>query len=177
MGNMRSGRRPQPAGIRALKGSRERPWHAEEAQHDRAMPACPSFVEADDLAYAKWMTLGEKLLALGVLHSGHGEILSSLCSTWADLERARGEFAECGRRQVIREEYMTPAGEMAMKVKVNPLVTRIDKLTSTLRVLLGEFGLTPMTAAKVRATAPAEGDADPFAALLKAENPYAKPTN
>jgi len=166
-GTSRSGRRPTPSAIRSLTGAKQRPHHVEEAKYAAGMPERPAFIAADLLASAKWDVLAERISKSGVLTEAHGEMLALLCATWADLERARAEFAAGGYRQMLTEVYMTPAGEMAERTKANPLVSRIEKLAYQVARFLGEFGLTPMTSAKVKAKEATEA-ADPFAEFLSA---------
>lgn len=164
-GTSRSGRRPQPAAVRALKGSKTRPHHRGEPHYAAGIPSKPDFIAADALASARWDGLAPRLAQSGVLTEAHGEMLALLCAAWADLERARQQFADMGYRQLIVEQRMTATGEMVETVKPNPLIVRIEKLAYQVARFLGEFGLTPMTAAKVSAQQAVEGD-DPFAAFL-----------
>lgn len=169
-GTSRSGRRPQPAAIRALKGARTRQHHKSEPAYEVGLPDCPPFVANDPLAASKWNTIGPRVAAAGVLTEAHGEILALLCSTWADLERAREEFAAMGYKQLIVEERMTATGEAIMTAKVNPIIGRIEKAATLVAKFLGEFGLTPMTAGKVAAKE-AAAEVDPFEKFL-ADDPY-----
>lgn len=171
-GTSRSGRRPQPAAIRDLKGSRTRPHHRHEPDYARAMPAMPAFVEADPLAASRWRTLAPRIAQAGVLTEAHGEMLALLCSTWADLERAREQFAAMGYQQLVVDETVGPNGERRRKVKPNPLVVRIEKQAYQVARFLGEFGLTPMTSAKVAGEKAVQGDDDPFAKFLTDPDPY-----
>lgn len=171
-GTARSGRRPAPAALRALRGSRTRAHHKGEPTYAKAIPAMPAFVAADDPAAAKWAVLAPKLAAAGVLTEAHGEMLALLCAAWADLERARQQFAEMHYQQLVVDETTGPNGERRRKVKPNPLILRIEKLAYQVARFLGEFGLTPMTAAKVSAQQLAEDD-DPFAQFLDDGDPFA----
>lgn len=169
-GTSRSGRRPQPAAIRALKGSRTRPRHRDEPVYEKAMPAMPAFVEADALASTRWLALAPKLASAGVLTEAHGEMLALLCSAWADLERAREQFASMNYQQLVVDEVVAANGERRRKVKANPLILRIEKLAYQVARFLGEFGLTPMTSAKVSSEKVKDGE-DPFAEFLSGD-PY-----
>lgn len=169
-GTYRSGPRTKPAALRALTGARTRPRHKNEPTYEQKMPVKPAFIAADPLAAARWDTIAPRIARAGVLTEAHGEMLALLCSTWADLERAREQFAEMGYKQVVLEERMTATGETIQTVKPNPLVIRIEKQAYQVARFLGEFGLTPMTAAKVSAEKAVEG-VDPFAEFL-AGDPY-----
>lgn len=164
-GTYRSGRRMTPAAIRTVTGARTRERHKGEVTYASGAPEMPPSVAADELAAARWRVLAARLGGVGVLTEAHGEMLALLCTTWADLERAREQFREMGHRQLVVEERMTATGEMVQTVKVNPIASRIEKLAYQVARFLGEFGLTPMTSAKVSATRATEGD-DPFAQFL-----------
>lgn len=130
----------------------------------------PAFIAADPLASARWQALAPRIAQAGVLTEAHGEMLSLLCSAWADLERAREQFAQMGYQQLVVDEMVGPNGERRRKVKANPLILRIEKQAYQVAKFLGEFGLTPMSSAKVAAEQSAEGD-DPFAKFLDGD-PY-----
>lgn len=170
-GTSRSGRRPQPSALRALKGSRTRPHHRGEPVYEKALPVMPAFIEADPLAATRWKILAPKLSSAGVLTDAHGEMLALLCSAWADLERAREQFAQMNYQQLVVDESVAPNGERRRKIKANPLILRIEKLAYQVARFLGEFGLTPMTSAKVSAEQATEGE-DPFAKFLGADDPF-----
>jgi len=154
--------------VRSLTGAKTRPYHRKEPTYRADEPAMPDHVANDPIASLRWRQIADRLLASRVLTEAHGEMLSLLCSTLADLERCRAEFAAGGYRQMLTEVYMTPAGEMAERTKANPLVSRIEKLSYQAARFLGEFGLTPMTAAKVAARDASNAEAiNPFAAFLE----------
>lgn len=170
-GTSRSGRRPNPAALRALKDSRTRPHHRNEPEFAPGIPDKPAFIESDPNASRRWDALAPRLARAGVLTEAHGEMLALLCATWADLERAREQFAVMGYKQLVVEERMTATGEAIQTVKPNPLIVRIEKLAYQVARFLGEFGLTPMTSAKVSAKQASDGD-DPFEEFLTQSDPY-----
>lgn len=170
-GTSRSGRRPKPSSIRKLEGSRTRPHHYNEPKFASCIPEMPEFIQADALAAERWRVMAARLSAAGVLKEAHGEILSLLCSAWADLVRAREQFAQMGYQQLTVDERILPSGERIRKVKTNPLILRIEKQAYQVARFLGEFGLTPMTSAKVSAEQAVTGSDDPFAKFLEG-NPY-----
>jgi P27 family predicted phage terminase small subunit len=149
-----------------------RKHHQNEARYQVGVPTAPAFVEADPIAAEKWRVLAGRLGGAGVLTEAHGEMLALLCTSWADLERARAEFAAGGYRHLLTEVYMTPAGEMAERLKANPLVGRIEKLAYQVARFLGEFGLTPMTSAKIKATQATAETVDPFAEFMTTPAPH-----
>lgn len=169
-GTSRSGRRPEPSAIRELKGSRTRPRHRNEPEYRKGVPEMPAFVEKDEVAAQKWRDMAPKIASAGVLTESHGEMLGLLCTTWADLQRCREQFAAMGNRQILVEETVLPDGARRVRVRPNPLAQRIEKLAYQLARFLGEFGLTPMTSAKVSAEKAKDGE-DPFAQFLS-DDPY-----
>jgi hypothetical protein len=146
-----------------MRGSRTRERHKGEASYPVGLPEAPAFIEADALARQKWLEIGARLVSVKVLTTAHGEMLALLCSAWADLDRARVEFAEGGYRQVVPETRITASGHKVTTVKANPLVLRIEKLSYQVARYLGEFGLTPMTATKAKANGGGAGAGDPWA--------------
>lgn len=170
-GTSRSGRRPVPASLRSLTGARTRPHHRGEPDYEAVAPAMPEHVAADPLAAERWAVLVDRLSRVRVLTEAHGEMLALLCAAWADLIRAREELARMEYAQFIVEHRMTATGEEILTRKINPLFSRIEKLSYQVARFLGEFGLTPMTAAKVAARSAAEADVDPFDALVNGTQP------
>ena len=69
-----------------------------------------------------------------------------------------------GYQQLVVDESVLPSGERRRKVKPNPLIVRIEKQAYQVARFLGEFGLTPMTSAKVAAKEAVMSD--PFDDLL-----------
>lgn len=163
-GTSRSGRRPQPAAVRALKGSKTRPHHRGEPHYAAGIPSKPDFIAADALASARWDGLAPRLAQSGVLTEAHGEMLALLCLAWADLDRARVEFAEAGHKQMVCDETVNARGDVQRKYKINPIASRIEHQAAQVARFLGEFGLTPMTSSKV--VAKVAVDVDPFAQFL-----------
>lgn len=131
----------------------------------------PAFIQADPIASARWQSLAPRIAEAGVLSECHGDMLALLCSAWADLVRAREQFAQMGYQQLTVDERILPSGERIRKVRANPLILRIEKQAYQVARFLGEFGLTPMTSAKVSAEQAVTGPDDPFAKFLEG-NPY-----
>lgn len=129
-----------------------------------AIPAMPDFIAVDPLASRRWHIIAPRIADAGVLSEAHGEMLALLCAAWADLERAREQFAAMGYQQLVVDESVLPSGERRRKVKPNPLIVRIEKQAYQVARFLGEFGLTPMTSAKVAAKEAVMSD--PFDDLL-----------
>jgi P27 family predicted phage terminase small subunit len=170
-GTSRSGRRRNPESIRMLTGARTRTHHKSEPRYEKGMPSPPPFIESDEIAARKWHSLAPRIANAGVLTEAHGEMLALLCSAWADLERAREQFKTMNYQQLVVDVVNGANGEQRRKVKTNPLINQIEKNAYQVARFLGEFGLTPMTSAKV-VSEKASDDDDPFAEFLNSENPY-----
>lgn len=169
-GTSRSGRRRNSAALRELQGSKTRPHHTEEPDYATDAPlVIPEMVEKDHLALVKWSRLVVLMTRSRVLTEAHAEMLGLLCLAWADLERSREQFRAMNHMVVIVETN----GDQR-RIRHNPLVSRIEKLSYQCARYLGEFGLTPMTSAKV-AVERALDDVDPFAEFLEDDNPIYSP--
>lgn len=161
-GTSRSGRRRKPAALRELHGSRTREHHRKEPRYKSCEQlVMPAMVESDDIARAKWQRLELLMTKSGVLTEAHAEMLTILCTSWADLERCREQF----RLMNYQTIFVEMNGDQR-RVRNNPLVGRIEKLAYQVARFLGEFGLTPMTSAKVSSERAVEG-IDPFAEFLE----------
>lgn len=164
-GNSNSGRKPKPQHLRALHGSRTRPHHRDAPTYARQCPSKPEIVEADPLASSKWDDLSARLFAAGVIDTSHGEILAVLCLAWADLDRARQEFKAMNYQMVLGATVGEDGEVRGAYAKANPIVGRIEKLAFQVARFLAEFGLTPISAAKVAGEA-AVADDDPLDNIL-----------
>lgn len=165
-GNSNSGRKSKPKHLRDLHGSRERPHHKAAPTYERQMPAKPEIVESDPIASLKWDDLGARLFAAGVIDESHGEILAVLCMAWADLDRARQEF-KAMNYQMVTGVSTNDDGDVVISTyaKANPIIGRIEKLSFMVARYLAEFGLTPISSAKVAGEA-AVADDDPLDKIL-----------
>ncbi len=162
MGNFRSGRRKNPEAIRKIIGARRNA--KTEAKYASALPVMPELVKVDPIASEKWRVLSDRIAAAQVLTEAHGEMLALLCLAWADLDRARVEFAAAGHKQMVCDETVNARGDVQRKYKINPIASRIEHQAAQVARFLGEFGLTPMTSSKV--VAKVAVDVDPFAQFL-----------
>lgn len=176
MGGNGSGRSPKPAHLRALHGSRERAHHKRAPKYERQPPVKPALVEDDTIASEKWDDLSERLYSAGVIDASHGEMLAMLCIAWADLDRARAEFRDMNYQMVlgvVRETNEDGSTRLLVgEAKANPIVGRIEKLAFQVARFLAEFGLTPISAAKVAGEQAVEDD-DPLDQILKGQ--FSKP--
>jgi len=169
-GNSKSGRRRQPEAIRALKGSKTRSYHKNEPSYNNSIPEAPAFIASDNIAISKWNILSERLCASRVLTEADGEMLALLCMAWADLERLREQYAAMNYQPLIIDEVNTD-GESRQRIKPNPLIQLIREASFRVSRFLGEFGLTPMTRAKINSSGQPEIE-DPFSRFLTDDSLY-----
>lgn len=105
-GTSRSGRRPQPAAIRALKGAKTRPHHRREPTYDKSLPAMPDFVAADPLAAAMLRSAAQ---AVETLRRMMRDLEEARDSAFDRLNRERRTFAveryQWQRSAITREEW------------------------------------------------------------------------
>lgn len=170
-GTWRSGPKSRPAALRELTGARTRARHKDQNwSHNVGVPDVPEIVKNDPLALERWNILGPRIAAVKVLTEAHGEILAVLCVTWSDLVRARREFAAMDYRMLITDIRINKDGQESRITKANPLLQKMERLNVLVAKFLGEFGLTPMSAAKVGSIEMSIDD--PFTEFLNVENPY-----
>lgn len=147
------GRRPTPAPLKKLQGSRR--WKktapapsAPTSPLDASRP--PDYVAADPVARAEWDRVVAALGELGVVRDADVTVAGLYCSSYALLRRMLAALARDKRGGAI-----TPQG------RANPLFIQYAKLLALVRLYLGELGLTPATRGRLAPPAPAEED--PFA--------------
>ncbi len=170
-GNSRSGRRRQPEAIRAMKGSKTRSYHRDEPKYSSAIIEIPSIIATDAIAVSKWNILNVRLSQSKVLTEADVEMLALLCMAWSDLERMREQYAAMNYQPLVVDEIRADNGETRQRIKPNPLIALIRDASLRVSRFLGEFGLTPMTRAKVGASSSSEPE-DAFAKFLTGDSIY-----
>lgn len=171
-GSKRSGRRLKPTALKAIQGSRMRRQNRTEPVHPVGVPTIPPHLATDDLAVTAWGSFVERLSAVKVLTSSHGEALAIMAEAWADYVRCRQQFERMGRQLVVADEKVVGSGATAIvtrKIKDNPLIRRSERLAMLIQRYLGEFGLTPATGPKVQGIAAPEAT-NPLLALVSRRN-------
>ena len=141
------GRKPTPVALRILRGNpRQKPIPAEPspAKHDGAPPA---WLDGD--ALEEWRRLVPQLQQLGLLTTVDGDALVVYCQTFARWRQAERELAAHGQ---VRQ------GRWGLQA--SPWVGIARELATQLRNMLTEFGMTPSSRSRVKATGPAP--MDPF---------------
>jgi phage terminase small subunit len=163
-GNHRSGRPRKPTALHLLQGTRPRN-RQREPKVELGRPEPTEELRADEVAFGHWTVLCERLERVKVLSPAHGEALGLLAQALADYGRVRAQLREMQFRNLVVDELLDKAGRVIRRrVRENPLIRRSERLATLCKNLLGEFGLTPITQAKIHAEPPTE--ADPFEVFL-----------
>jgi P27 family predicted phage terminase small subunit len=166
------GRNPTPT---ALKKARNNPGHRplneREPKPDLGEPPMPKWLSK--LARKYWKNIAPFLLKMKVLCKVDGEALASYCEACANLQRAQDEIELNGVLITIYEtgDDGKPLKDehgrrIVLDVKTNPAVTIADKAMKMKRALGGDFGLSPVSRAKLKTEDGGESE-DPMAAFLQ----------
>lgn len=117
----------------------------------------PERLSVEPLAVAKWVELVDILSTMGVLTTGDGEALATLCEVYAAAQACLLELRAGG------PTIKTDLGG----VKPNPAGSLYRGLVVLQANLMGEFGLTPSS--RVRLGTKAEAPKDDLEAFFAAE--------
>jgi P27 family predicted phage terminase small subunit len=129
-----------PGHRRIPKGVPVAPWGA--------VPECPAWLT--DEAKGFWQENAPELARTGRLTLADGPAFSLLCQTWADCRAAEAD---------VQKEGMTYRNKAGL-VKRNPSVSIASMFASMVLTLLGHFGMTPASRARLNIE-PLEPDAEP----------------
>lgn len=152
-----AGRRPKPTSLRVLQGNPgKRSLPKSEPKPVVGSAPAPEWLEPEARAF--WDHYAEILVRTRVLTEADRAALELLCTTWAKWKRAERVLIEQGSSLVVD----TDAGPV---VTTRPEVRIEADAAKRLRLLLGEFGLTPSSRARV-STAGEDQQRDPMDELL-----------
>jgi P27 family predicted phage terminase small subunit len=152
------GRKPKPTALKLLGGAQPCRVNAQEPAPPASLPEPPAHL--GDVALAEWERIVPQLDAMGVITAVDGAALSIYCMTfarWLDALEAVEEYGLFIDTRIVRTTG--PNGEVLETVnekgcvKSNPAVAVAAACESAMARLLGEFGLTPASRSKVKATA------------------------
>lgn len=149
-GNHRSGRPRLPTALHVLRGTPVRD-RAHEPVGKPGTPEPPQDVLDDPEALAHWERLSARLMRLRVLTRDHREALAQLAHALAADGRVRAQLRAMNYQRLVVDEIRDKAGNVRRRVRDNPLIRQSIMASELVRRLLGEFGLTPITQAKVHA--------------------------
>ena len=146
--------RPKPTALKILQGNPSKRKIRPEPSAPAGAPPMPKRLTAEPVAVAKWRELVPILLSMGVLTTGDGEALATLCEVHAAAQSCLLELR---------------AGGVVMKtdlggVKPNPAGPLFRALVALQATLMGKFGLTPSS--RTRLAKPETKTADPLDEFL-----------
>jgi P27 family predicted phage terminase small subunit len=154
--SVKMGRKPKPTAIKILEGTQRGPAKREPSAPPGA-PEMPARLSVEPLAVAKWHELVDILCKMGVLTTGDGEALATLCEVYAAAQACLLELRASG------PTIKTDLGG----VKPNPAGSLYRGLVVLQANLMGEFGLTPSS--RVRLGTKAEAPKDDLEAFFASE--------
>jgi len=134
----RAGRRPKPTAIRILEGTQRGPAKREPSM-PAGVPPMPERLAVDKGAVEKWHELAGILTRMGVLTTGDGEALATLCEVHSAEQSCLMQLRAGGA------VMHTDLGG----VKPNPAGPMYRSLVAMKASLLSEFGLTPSSRTKL----------------------------
>ena len=136
---MRRGPKPQPTRLKVLRGNPgKRKLNVREPLVSPAVPNPPDWLGRE--AVAKWDELCEMLGNLGILTHVDADVLTLYCRTWV-----RWKTAEQG----IDTEGLVVTSPSGIK-KRSPLAVIAKELSTELRALQAELGMTPSARTRVQ---------------------------
>lgn len=134
----KAGRRPKPTALKILDGTQRGPAKREPSA-PVGIPPMPERLKVDQVATGKWLELAAILHGMGVLTTGDGEALATLCEVHA---------AEQSCLLALRAGGATIHTDLG-GVKPNPAGSLYRSLVAMKASLLSEFGLTPSSRTKL----------------------------
>ena len=134
----KAGRRPKPTAIRILEGTQRGPAKREPSLL-KGVPPMPERLSVDAIAVEKWHELAGILTRMGVLTTGDGEALATLCEVHSAEQSCLMQLRAGGA------VMHTDLGG----VKPNPAGPMYRSLVAMKASLLSEFGLTPSSRTKL----------------------------
>lgn len=136
---MTPGRKPKTAAQKLLDGNPGKRKIRPDLPAPSGAPAMPDRLMVDPVAVAKWQEFVPILLDIGTLTKADGEALATLCEVYSAAQSCLLELRATG--PVMR----TDLGG----VKPNPAGPLYRGLVSLQASLMGEFGLTPTSRARL----------------------------
>jgi P27 family predicted phage terminase small subunit len=134
----KAGRRPKPTALHILEGTQRGPAKREPSA-PIGVPPMPERLKVDAVALEKWNELAGILSRMGVLTTGDGEALATLCEVHSAEQSCLLQLRAGGA------VMHTDLGG----VKPNPAGPMYRSLVAMKASLLSEFGLTPSSRTKL----------------------------
>ena len=143
----KAGRRPKPTALKILQGTNRGPARREPSA-PVGVPPMPERLKVDQVAVDKWAELADILSKMGVLTTGDGEALATLCEVHSAEQSCLLQLRAGGA------VMHTDLGG----VKPNPAGPMYRSLVAMKASLLSEFGLTPSSRTKLATKAEVQKD-------------------
>lgn len=134
------GRKPKPAELKILEGSRRDRVEPDSPLPIRELPECPHHLVDDDEAREEWDRMVALLDRMGVLSQTDGAALSIYCSIYSRWVKAKAEL-KAGSLTIATDN----GGE-----KTNPAVGIAERCEAQMRAYLTEFGCTPSSRGRLK---------------------------
>jgi P27 family predicted phage terminase small subunit len=151
----RRGRKPLPTKLKlvrgTLRGDRRNP---REAALSPARPTCPR--ELSPAAKREWRRVAAELAVAGLLTRVDRAGLAAYCAAWSRWIEAEEALRRYGT--IIKSQSGYPM--------VSPYFSVASKSLEQMRLLLGEFGMTPSSRSRVNADPVERGGESKWAGLL-----------
>jgi P27 family predicted phage terminase small subunit len=122
---------------------------AEAPEPPPGVPAAPGVLTGD--AEAEWDRMIVRLTASRTLSTVDGALLWNYCRLWADCERLQAD-ADALPQTWFEKTSVDGAGVEHVEPKLHPVFAQLKQYRLALRVLLVEFGLTPLSRNRVQAS-------------------------
>ena len=151
--NVKMGRKKTPAALKEILGNRgKRPLQPDLKLKGSKLPQPPAFLAAD--ALAEWERIVAVLAPTGILTPLDAAALAVYCSTYATWKEAS---------ELLAEADLTIVGAKGHLIQ-NPLIRIANRAASDLVRYSSEFGLTPISRARIIVGTPSQDDnaADQF---------------
>lgn len=151
------GPRPTPSNLVRLRGNPgKRAPNDDEPQPEAKLPPCPKTLQGE--ARREWFRMGKQLLGLGLVTEIDKAALSLYCTAWGRYADAEAQLQQYGT--VI----IAPSGFPVQ----SPYLAIANKALEQCRRLLIEFGMSPSSRSRVRASK-AGPDVDPADVFLNSK--------
>jgi P27 family predicted phage terminase small subunit len=113
------------------------------------VPEAPGVLSGE--AQAEWARMVARLQASHTLSTVDGALLWNYCHVWADTCRLQAD-ADALPRTWFEKASVDGAGVEHAEPKLHPVFAQLRQYRLALRVLLVEFGLTPVSRNRVKAS-------------------------
>ncbi|RTL42760.1 MAG: P27 family phage terminase small subunit [Candidatus Melainabacteria bacterium] len=148
-----------PEALKELAGNPgKRPLNTKEPKFPKGMPTAPSYVVANDYAYALWKSDGAMLLKAGVLTRADREMFALYCMTASLLKEVEEELATLPRKDEGNSKKVFPFFSTPNNyLQEHPLIATRVKVAKLLDEASSAFGLTPSARSRMQIHAAGPG--------------------